>query len=728
MRYVLWLPLAAAVVYWYLSLSLMRADQTIGDTHALIADLAVSDSPVHSLIELRRALPHLQRLGPPTDSLTGLSERIREYESMSLDASRASAGRGTGDATIRDAVGTETRNLIRVLDQHAARLTVDADRLWQQMMTLIVVMTLGAVGFAGLAVRRHRVDAIALTDVDRAVFAHTPGPAVLSDASDVILAANDAYCRLTGYREDELVGRLSSFNHSRDFVETEHARMKRSLAADGVWKGELWLRKKSGEAVSDQVLRRALYDRRGDVSGFVTLSTDAIGGDEESRLKLWQAHHDTLTKLPNRNLLNERLSRNLITHQGLDSQGAVISVDIDRFKVLNESIGVDAGDQLLMEMAVRLAMSARESDTVARLGSDQFVIMMADIRAFSEAERTARDILERMREAFIINGHEVFVTASIGVVMFPADGDEPGDLLHKADAARAQVKAAGGDGVAFFEPEINDRATRRLELEMALRKAIANDELSLHYQPVIGLKEGSVVSCEALLRWQHPEMGMISPGEFIPVAEDSGLIIDVGQWVLKRAQQQLAAWREVGIDISMSLNVSVRQLRRPEDVEDLLSHLASGGARGLTLELTESAFVDNRTTMQTFINRVRDMGASVALDDFGTGYSSLSYLRDFRFDTLKIDKSFVDHLVGSATDLGLVASIVSMGRILGMRVVAEGVETIDQVDHLGGIGCDLIQGYYFSKPLEVDAFTEFVMSFSTEPVLEASARPGASAV
>src|SRR5690606_2858128 len=317
-------------------------------------------------------------------------------------------------------------------------------------------------------------------------------------------------------------------------------------------------------------------------------------------------------------------------------------------------------------------------------------------------------ILAELRRPFQLDGRELYITASVGAALLPRDGDDTGALMQKADAARIQLKEQGGNGVAFFEPEMNARAERRLELESALRRALARGELELHYQPVVDVKRRVVTSAEALLRWRHPELGMIAPAEFIPVAEDMGLIVDIGQWVVEECDRQLEAWRRQGLDnLRISINVSPVQLRREEDAQafiDLLGRVAHGG---FVLELTESALMQNSAGVQRFLKEVRALGSLVALDDFGTGFSSLGYLRNFEFDVLKVDKTFIDELANTR-DYGLVASIVSMGRILGMRVVAEGVESIDQLKRLRQIGCDFVQGHFFSRPLPAEAFQTFV--------------------
>ena len=586
-----------------------------------------------------------------------------------------------------------------------------------QQQILLVLFTLLGLVLAGSSVRlriregidpRLAPDGFGSNGFDQKLFENAPGAIVLSDAQDRILAVNDAYSRMTGYTQNEVAGKDISFNHSGQQDFRFYDAMRSSLDRKGRWTGEFWLRNKVGEAFADKVTRMVLTGRDGEPAGFLTLSMDLVGTDESRRLLLWQAHHDTLTKLPNRNLFQERLTRVLLRAHEKDFIGALISVDLDRFKIVNDSVGPAQGDQILMEAGSRIAMCVEESDTVARLGSDHFAVLTTEASDYGDVERLARRILAEIHKPFYLGEKELFITSSIGIAVIPQDGDETGLLLQKADAARIQVKEQGGNSLAFFEPGMNARAERRLELESALRRAVTGNQLVLFYQPLVDIKRGVVSGAEALLRWQHPELGMVSPAEFIPVAEDTGLIVDIGRWVLSESQRQLKEWQGMGLDqLRVSLNVSAVQLRRDEDAEELLDLLEAAEDNGMTLELTESALMENSEGVSRFLKRTRALGSAVALDDFGTGFSSLAYLRGFEFDVLKIDKTFIDEL-SNTRDYGLVASIVSMGRILGMRVVAEGVETADQVKRLKQIGCDYVQGFYFSKPLPADEFLRFV--------------------
>jgi diguanylate cyclase (GGDEF)-like protein/PAS domain S-box-containing protein len=559
---------------------------------------------------------------------------------------------------------------------------------------------------------------------DDVLFPNAPIAMTVSDGDDRLLRVNAAFEQLTGFSGEELQGQSAqsedSGRHDLSFVDD----MRRALSERGRWSGEYWLRHRDGSAFSEKVMRVALGDSRAP-EGYLTLSMDPVISDDERRLMLWQAHHDNLTKLPNANLLHERLARALVAihqeggdalpdshHEG--KRGALISIDIDNFQMVNDSVGYTNGDRVLMDAAYRIAMCARETDTVARMGGDQFVIVLNEIDDVGEPERVARAAVEQIAAPFHADDKEFFLTASVGIAIFPDDGTEKGELLQKADAARMNAKAQGGSGVAFFEDEMNDAAARRMEIETHLRKAITQGELDLHYQPIMDIARGEIYGAEALLRWQNADLGMVSPGEFIPVAEDSGLIVEIGQWVIGEVHRQLEAWRAAGmVDIRVSLNVSARQVRDEATAQAVLDTLAKGPTNQVTVEVTESAVVEDLPGPKLFMAGVKDLGIRVALDDFGTGYSSVGYLRDFEFDVLKVDKSFIDEL-GEARDYGLVASIVSMGRILGMRVVAEGVEEQAQLERLRQIGCDYIQGYYYSKPLCVADFEQFISQHSMQ--------------
>ncbi len=406
------------------------------------------------------------------------------------------------------------------------------------------------------------------------------------------------------------------------------------------------------------------------------------------------------------------MTRVLVHRRNRNEPGALLSIDIDRFKMVNDSIGPTLGDRLLIECAMRIAMAARESDTVARLGSDEFAVMLPDLSDYAEAERMARSIQASLSQPFRLDDHEIVATASIGIALYPEDGTEPGSVIARSNTAMARAKELGGNAIVFYEADMNALAQRRLYLETELRRAVQKRQLVMHYQPIIDQRTRRVVGAEALMRWMHPEQGVISPGEFIPIAEESGQIVELGCWLVDEVGAQIERWNDPAMShLRYSINVSARQLHHANDIHALIEHLRAVDTNRMSVEITESVLMVDHAAVLSFLEELRALGVHVALDDFGTGFSSLSYLRQFRFDVLKVDRSFIRDIEHSNTDLGLVASIVSMGRILGVDVVAEGVESDAQLRRLEEVGCDLIQGFLFSKPLPAAEFAEFARDF-----------------
>ena len=567
-----------------------------------------------------------------------------------------------------------------------------------------------------LSARRMRGSQFDYLLNDQLLFENAPLALRLVDREGYTLRVNSAFENISGYSRSELEGRIGVVEQTAENSEG----MQRDLSEQGHWVGEQHLRHKDGSYVSEKFMCMAVGKDPTEPDGYLTMSMDSYISDNEKRLMLWQAHHDNLTKLPNLNLLHERLSMSLVSARQEERRGAVISVDIDGFQRVNDSFGHAVADRVLAEVAMRLAMCAREGDTVARTGGDVFAVAMFDIGTGKEADQVARDIIESVRVPVVVDAHEIFLTASAGIVLVPDDGVERGELLQKADAARFEAKQRGGDQVIYFENALNQQAARRLELETHLRHAISNNELVLHFQPVIDLTNGAVKGAEALLRWQSDELGFVSPGEFIPVAENSGLIVEIGEWVVTEVRRHLAAWRAMDgwPECRISLNVSARQIMQVEHAHQLLAALGETDSDWLTVELTESALLEEEAGREIFLNGVKHRGIKLALDDFGTGYSSISYLRDFNFDVLKIDKSFIDKLE-AVREYGLVASFIAMGRILGMQIVAEGVEEEAQIASLRQVGCDYVQGYYYSKPLPAKEFEAFVLAAADAEVQRA---------
>ena len=413
------------------------------------------------------------------------------------------------------------------------------------------------------------------------------------------------------------------------------------------------------------------------------------------------AHYDSLTGLPNRTLLNDRLHQAVAHASRKQRSVAVIFMDLDRFKAVNDSLGHGIGDRLLVAVSRRLRDALREYDTISRLGGDEFVIVMPGA-GFEAAAHRADSLIEDFRNPFEIDGHELTITPSIGISIFPDDGDQPETLLRNADTAMYHAKERGRATFEFFTSELNQRAYERLTMETHLRNALARGELHLVYQPILDTTTRQIQSVEALLRWNSPVLGRVRPDQFIPVAEQSGLIIDIGQWVIEKSLQQLASWKRLGMtDLKVSVNVSAVQFWRGNLEQDVRRALSESELQGsdLEVELTENVIMSDADSAREALGGLKPMGVRIAIDDFGTGYSSLSYLKQFQIDRLKIDRSFVQDLSVDNDDAAIVSAVLSMARDLGIQVVAEGVETADQLDYLASRGCDFVQGYYFSKPL-----------------------------
>ncbi|HSH26246.1 MAG TPA: EAL domain-containing protein, partial [Wenzhouxiangella sp.] len=426
------------------------------------------------------------------------------------------------------------------------------------------------------------------------------------------------------------------------------------------------------------------------------------------------AHYDTLTNLPNRTLFHIRIGQVLSQAQRHNRPVAVMFIDLDRFKLVNDSLGHGLGDQLLIAVAERLVEQFRDYDVISRQGGDEFLLVLPETDA-DRAARRAEELLRNFAEQpFDVDGHKLTITPSIGIAMFPYDAEEADALIQHADAAMYHAKEQGRATFQFFTEELNTRVHHRLQLENHLRGALARDELALEYQPVIDLESGRIVSVEALLRWRSPTLGQVPPSDFIPVAEQSGLIVEIGDWVIEAACRQLARWRDQGMrDIQMAVNVSAMQLWRGNlfgTVNDALRHSGVLPSQ-LVIELTESVIMEDVTAARKVLAELKELGVALAIDDFGTGYSSLGYLKQFRIDLLKIDRSFVEDIAEDADDAAIVTAMLSISEDLRMEVVAEGIEHGDQLEFLRSRGCRFAQGFLFSRPVGPERIPDLVATF-----------------
>jgi diguanylate cyclase (GGDEF)-like protein/PAS domain S-box-containing protein len=457
----------------------------------------------------------------------------------------------------------------------------------------------------------------------------------------------------------------------------------------------------------------SIDDREGQPSGAVIVFRDVSAARAMSLQMAHSAEHDFLTGLPNRMLLNDRVNQAIVLARRHLKQVAVLFLDLDGFKHINDSLGHPIGDKLLKSIGKRLVDCARASDTVSRQGGDEFVVLLSEVEQSHDASIAARRMLQAVAAPHSIDEHDLHVTTSIGVSIYPDDGLDAETLIKNADTAMYQAKENGRQSYQYFKPAMNARAVERQSIEESLRRALARHQFTLHYQPKINFRTGAIVGAEALIRWTHPTRGSVSPAQFIPIAEACGLIVPIGNWVLRQACEQSRAWLEAGLPVAtMAVNVSAVEFRNEAFLEGLFAILAETGLdpRSLELELTESVLMKHAESAASILHTLRERGVQVALDDFGTGYSSLSYLRKFPIDALKIDQSFVGQITTARDDASIVTAVISMARSLRLRVVAEGVETLEQMAFLQAHGCDEAQGYYFSRPVPPQQFATLLLS------------------
>jgi len=461
-----------------------------------------------------------------------------------------------------------------------------------------------------------------------------------------------------------------------------------------------------------------IHDRRGRVTGAVMVFHDVSTTRALSLRMSYLAQHDSLTELPNRALLNDRLTQAIALAHRHKQKLAVLFLDVDRFKHINDSLGHDVGDRLLQLVAQRLLRCVRNSDTVSRQGGDEFVILLSEVTDAEDAAVCAEKILQALSTPYHIDQHNPHLTASIGIVTYPDDGTDAGTLMKHADFAMYHVKDSGRNNYGFFEPSMNARALERQSLENGLRHAIERQEFVLHYQPIVNLQTGAIIGVEALIRWRHPLRGLVPPAQFVPIAEESGVIVAIGRWVLRQACRQTRAWQDAGLPLTrIAINVSAAELRDKDFVTGVRSVLMETGLapRDLELELTETFLMQDSKSTAAVLVALKDMGVQLALDDFGTGYSSLSHLKLFPIGILKIDQSFVRDLTTDADDASIVSSLISMGKSLRMRVVAEGVETREQLAFLLEHNCPEGQGHYFGEAVDAEEFTRLLGHSAEEP-------------
>ncbi|MDE3736399.1 EAL domain-containing protein [Pseudomonas resinovorans] len=539
------------------------------------------------------------------------------------------------------------------------------------------------------------------------VFESTAEGVMITDTGQRITAVNRAFSEITGYSESEALGQsprlLASGQHDSAF----YAAMWHQLEREGHWQGEIWNRRKNGEPYPEWLTISAVRDRYRQVTHYVGVFAD-ISPLKHAQARLdYQAHHDPLTGLPNRLLFESRLQLALADAANDNHHGAVLFIDLDRFKHINDSLGHPVGDLLLKGIAARLREQLRDVDTVARLGGDEFIILLPGLHSANDAQSVATKLLTCFEAPVPAGPHEFFMSASIGISLFPEHGLDVATLVKNADAAMYRAKARGRNRIEFYTHDLASQATERMALETELRRALERNELSLSYQPKFSLQYQTLVGAEALVRWNHPQFGEIPPERFIPLAEESGLILPLGDWVLEHACRQMQHWQERHVPFGpLSINLAGAQLRQPQLVERLQRLIQTLGleAQRLQLEITESFIMSQAEEALSVLHNLKALGVQLAIDDFGTGYSSLSYLKRLPLDVLKIDKSFVRGLPDDPNDAAISRAIIALGRSMQLTVIAEGVETKAQEHFLAAEGCEQIQGFIVSAALPAEAF------------------------
>jgi diguanylate cyclase (GGDEF)-like protein/PAS domain S-box-containing protein len=564
---------------------------------------------------------------------------------------------------------------------------------------------------ARIAIERHRTaEELRLSD---SIFKNTSEAMLVLDINGIIIATNPAFTKISGYESSEVIGHhpvtFGSPRHDRDFYEA----IRKDLQDNGSWRGEICGIKKTGEEYINWVTVNTTNDDKGRPFRRVVLFSDITEKKKHEERIWYEANYDALTHLPNRRLFQERLQQEVFRANRLGTKVILLYLDLDGFKEVNDAMGHQGGDQLLIEVARRLNQVIRVTDCTSRLGGDEFTVTLVDVHEYQTAIKVATSILELLQAPIMVDTHATYISASIGVTVYPDDAADASSLIKNADQAMYEAKKLGRNQYSFYTREMQYVATRRSEQKRELRSALLNNEFEIYYQPVVDLKTGNVTKAEALIRWQHSTMGMVSPAEFIPLAEETGLIHEIGSWVLIESLAQALKWRtQFHPDFQISVNLSPTQFKNTTYFDRWFTLLASAANTNncLCVEITEGVLLDASQKTAKQLMRFREAGIEVAIDDFGTGYSSLAYIKRIDVDYLKIDRTFITNIAAESTDFPLVEAIIMMAHKLGLKVIAEGVETEAQLELLNSMGCDFIQGYFYSKPLPLPVFETWLLA------------------
>ncbi|HLO74903.1 MAG TPA: EAL domain-containing protein [Magnetospirillum sp.] len=556
-----------------------------------------------------------------------------------------------------------------------------------------------------------RKRALARLDVAEKVLECTMEGVMVTDRRGTMLWVNQGFCRISGYSREEVLGQKAAMLKSGLQGPDFYAAMWEKIRQAGEWEGEIWNRRKDGEAYPEWLTIKAITDPSGQVTRYVGVFSDISKHKRAEETIRTLTYFDAVTHLPNRYLFMDRLEQALERAPRSGRKLALVMIGLNRFRQINETLGHQTGDQLLRVVADRLGASLRGHDTVARLRGDTFCCLLTDLAQDHDAHLVISRLLESFLTSFELDGHELFITAKVGISVYPVDGTDPEDLVLKAETAMNRSKELADNAYQFYTPEMHANSVERLKLETELRKAVSRDEFVVYYQPKIETATGRIVGAEALVRWLHHDLGMISPADFIPIAEETGLIVPIGNWVLDHVCSQIRQWLDVGQPVvQVAVNLSAHQFRQPDLVDKVVESLRQHAIDPdlLELELTESAVMHNAEMTIRTLMELHGHGVRLAVDDFGTGYSSLSYLKKFPLDKLKIDRSFVMDIDANPASAEIVGAIIAMGHSLNLEIVAEGVENDAQLGVLKELKCDEIQGFYYSRPIPAETFASIL--------------------
>jgi diguanylate cyclase (GGDEF)-like protein/PAS domain S-box-containing protein len=547
-----------------------------------------------------------------------------------------------------------------------------------------------------------------------AVFESTLEGVIITDHESKIVSTNEAFSRITGYEKEEVLGITPAFLQSGRHPHTFYEEMWQSIYETGIWRGEVWNRRKNGDLYPQWLTISTVLGPNNTAQYYVGVFSD-VSAIRQSEAELEHlAHHDALTDLPNRLLFNSRLEHAIQRCVRENTRLAVLFLDLDRFKNVNDSFGHHFGDILLVDVSARILQQMRESDTVARLGGDEFVVLLEDLQDHEAAAQVAQKITQSLAHPFMINEHEIFVTVSIGISVYPADGRSVSELVKNADAAMYRAKEIGRNNYQFYTSELTADAMEHIMLDTQLRRALVYNELELHYQPIIELSSNLLIGAEALVRWRHPEQGLIFPARFIPLAEEIGIIHNIGEWVLTEACTQAVKWLQAGIQFQrIAVNISGQQIQRPDFIASIQTILDKTGLDPcyLELEVTETSVMKQFEKSIRTLQALQDLGISLSIDDFGTGYSSLFNLRRLPIQKIKMDGSFIHHLPEDKNDAAIASAIIAMSEAMQLTVIAECVETSSQLEFLVKEGCQQAQGYFFTHAVPADKFVQLIATW-----------------